>query len=86
MHRELANWNMWFAAARLALKRHRQRRTHACLSLNQIASLLDIAFTLKRLACGLDSPQPATEPFWDNSQWEADLARSYGQARDSPAP
>ena len=81
IERELANWNIWFAAA---LKRYRQCRPHALINLGRIASLLDIAFSLARLASGLDSTQPVTEITWDSHQWQADLKRSYGSARDSP--
>jgi len=84
MERELANWHLWFAAGRLALKRHRQCRPHALLSFGQIASLLDMAFKLARLACGLDSPQSAAEITWDDTQWKADLLRAYGPRPLSP--
>jgi hypothetical protein len=85
MVRELANWKFWIAAGDRALKRHRQRRPHALLSFGQMASLLDIGFAFARLACGLDSTQPAPEPSWEERDWEADIRRAFGHARDGPA-
>lgn len=84
MEREWANWSFWIAEGDAALQRYRRRRPHALLSFGQVASLLDIGFAFSRLACGLDSTQPATEPSWENRDWEADLKRAYGQARDAP--
>jgi len=81
---EYANWNFWFTAGRLALEHQRQRRPHALMSLSRMAGLLDIAFALGRLACGLDSNHPEPEPLGD-SRWEADLERAYGHAQDDPA-
>ena len=83
--RELANWDFWFAAGSLARERQRQRRPHARMSFSRMASLLDVGFALKRLACGLDSTHPAPEPLGDHSRWEADLQRSYGRASYAPA-
>jgi len=83
--RELALWDFWFAAGRLALERQHQRRPHALMSFSQMASFLDIAFAFKRLACGLDSNHTVPEPLGDHSRWEADLERAYGQAHDAPA-
>ncbi len=83
MERELARWELWFGAAQLALRRHRQCRPHALIPLHQIASLLDIAATLGRLACGLDPSLNALRdtPCDQTTQFAADLKRAYGNGR-----
>jgi len=55
------------------------------MSFSQMASLWDIAFAFKLLACGLDSNHTAPEPLEDNRRWETDLERAYGHVRDAPA-
>lgn len=78
VERELAGWELWMAAAKLAWVRHRQRRPHAVPSLTQIARLIQIAVDFGVLACGLPSADATPEPSrFDN--YLADLERAYGQ-------
>jgi hypothetical protein len=84
IERELAEWNVWFAAGSLAMARHRQRRPHALLTFSQIARLLKLGFALARLACGLDATGKPPEPLnYDYSL--AALKRSYPTEPDAPA-
>jgi len=82
VERELAGWNFWMAAGRLAMHRHKQRRPHALPSFSQLARLISIHFDFARLACGLDSRTPEPPPPPNLPNWEEDLARAYGP--DSP--
>jgi hypothetical protein len=80
VERELAGWDLWMAAAKLALVRHRQRRPHAVPSLTQVARLIQIAIDFGALACGPPSANAPPEPSrFDN--YLADLERAYGPRR-----
>ena len=78
VERELAGWNFWMAAGRLAMDRHKQRRPHYLPSLTQLARLTSIHFDFACLACGLDSRRPEPPPPPNLPNWEEDLARAYG--------
>jgi len=79
VERELADWEFWMAAGRLAKDRHKQRRPHALPSFSQLARLISIHFDFARLACGLDSRTPEPPPPPDLPNWEEDLAKAYGR-------
>jgi len=74
---ELASWELWFGLGDDALRRFRVRRPHACVSLSQLTSVLEIGFAFARLATGVDSPQPQIEPATYTTAL-ADLERIYG--------
>ena len=78
VERELAGWNFWMAAGRLAMDRHHQRRPHYLPSLTQLARLMSIQHDFACLACGLDSRRPEPPPPPNLPNWEEDLARAYG--------
>ena len=67
---------------RLAMERHHQRHPHALPSLSRMARLLEQAFDFKKLALGLDSPNPLPEKITYGDDWP-DLKRAYGH-RDNP--
>ena len=78
VERELAGWDFWMAAGRLAMNRHKQRRPHALVSLHQLARLMKLGFDFARLACGLETSQSQPPPPPNLPNWEEDLARAYG--------
>lgn len=78
VERELAGWNFWMAAGRLAMDRHKRRRPHYLPSLTQLARLISIQHDFGCLACGLDSRRPEPPPSSNLPRWEEDLARAYG--------
>ena len=78
VERELAGWDLWFEAAKLAFARHQQRRPHALPSLTRIARLIQIAHDFGVLACGLPSANAPPEPS-SFANCLADLERAYGQ-------
>lgn len=82
VERELAGWELWMAAGRLALDRHHQRRPHALMSLARMARLLQLAMDFKALAVGrLAPPEISFEARYAN--FMADLVRAYGPASPS---
>lgn len=82
--RQLAELQLWLAAAHAARERHRQRRPHALPSWTQLARLLERAFDLKKLVLGLDSKNPLPEKIAYDYEF-TDLKRAYGHLMD-PAP
>ncbi len=78
---QLACQKLYLAAGREALQRFRFCHPHALPSLNRLARWIEIATDLGRLATGLDSTQPPTEPVNDQNFW-ADLERIYGDPHD----
>ena len=80
--RQLAEVQLWLAAAHAAGERHRQCRPHARPTLTQLARLLDRAFDLKQMVLGLDSPNPLPEKITYDYTF-ADLKRAYGHLCDS---
>ena len=84
VERELAGWDFWMAAGRLAMARHKQRRPHAVPSLTQLTRLIKIQTDFARLACGLETCQPEPMPLLNFSRVEEDLERAYG-SRQSPS-
>lgn len=76
---ELAGWEFWLAAGHHAWTRHKQRRPHAILSFGQLSRLLEIGIHFGRLACGLDTCQPAPPAPSGGPNVEAALARAYGR-------
>ena len=75
--RELASWAFWLNAGQVARERFQLRRPHALLSLSRLARLCELGFELGRLACGLDSRLPQSDPDNHDSAL-ADLNRAYG--------
>jgi hypothetical protein len=73
----LAAFRFWMEAGRTARERHQQRHPHALLSFCRMARLLDLAFEFKKLALGLDSPNPLPEKITYDDDW-TDLKRAYG--------
>ena len=82
--RKLAELQDSMAAAHFALERYRQRQPHALMSLCRMARLLEIAFAFKRLACGLDSPNPLPEKIVYDYEL-TNLKRGYGHLMKEPA-
>jgi hypothetical protein len=82
--RKLAELQDSLAAAHAALARYRQRQPHALMSLSRMARLLEIAFAFKRLACGLDSPNPLPEKIVYDYEL-TNLKRGYGHLMKEPA-
>jgi hypothetical protein len=82
VERELAGWQLWMAVGSLALARHRQRRPHAVPSLIQLCRLIRIGTDFGRLACGLETCQPAPPVPPDGPDFEEALARVYGKSGD----
>jgi hypothetical protein len=83
VERELAGWDFWMAAGRLAMDRHQQRRPHALMSLTRLARLLQISMDFGLLAVGRPAqPETSFESRCEN--FMADLERAYGQ-RPSPS-
>ncbi len=81
---ELASWNFWLAAGRLALEKHQHRNPHALLSFSRIARLLELGFKFGSLATGYDPARPQPEPVSHDTA-RADLERAYGDSRPSSA-
>jgi hypothetical protein len=77
VERHLAAWQLWMELGRAAMDRHRRRHPHARLSLTRLARLLELAFDFKKLAVGLDSPNPLPEKITYDDDWP-DLKRAYG--------
>jgi len=80
--RQLAELQLWLAAADAAGERHRQRQPHALPSLTRLARLLQLAFDLKRMVLGLDSKNPLPEKITYDYEF-TDLKRAYGHLCDA---
>jgi len=75
--RQLAELQLWLTAGDLAFARHRQRQPHAQLSLCRMARLLQLAFALKQMVLGLDSPNALPDKITYDYEF-TDLKRAYG--------
>jgi hypothetical protein len=87
VERELAAWEFWLSAARLARDRYQERRPHDLMSWSRMARLMQIAMDLRQLALGIDPENPNPQPENHDQSW-ADLKRSYGhlvKAPDTPS-
>ncbi len=82
VERQLACWNLYLSTGSIALQRFQKRHPHALPNLNRLARMIEIASHLGRLATGLDSTQPRTEPL-NHQNALADLKRIYGDPHDS---
>lgn len=83
VERRLAEMKLWLEAAGNARQRHQQRRPHALPTLSQLARLLQLAFDLKGLALGLNSPNPLPDKLTYDYEF-TDLKRAYGHQMESP--
>ena len=73
--RQLAAWQLWMEIGRAAMQRQQQRHPHAILSLIRLVRLTEQALDFKKLALGLDSPNPLP----DKITYElTNLKRAYG--------
>ena len=80
---QLAALKLWMEAGRSAMERQQQRHPHALLSLTRLARLTEPAFDFKKLALGLDSPNPLPEKL--NCDYElTGLKRAYGHQAVQP--
>ena len=83
---ELATRQLWLETGRQALALHQQRYPHHLPSLSRIARLLDIGFTFRRIATGMDElPVASTPPAPAAPDWEEQIRRAYGGAPQSAA-
>jgi len=80
----LADLQLWLAAGRVAMDLYQHRNPHALLSWTRMARYLDLAFDLKKMVLGLDSPNPLPEKITYDYELTG-LKRSYGHLLD-PAP
>ena len=64
-------------AGHLAMERYKIRRPHALMSFTQMARLLDIAYELRKFACGIETVNPPPD-FSIGTDYKADIRRSYG--------
>ena len=80
--RQLAELQLWLAAADAAGERHRQRQPHALPTLSRLARLLQLAFDLKNMVVGLDSKNPLPEKITYDYEF-TDLKRAYGHLCDA---
>jgi hypothetical protein len=83
--RQLAELQLWLAAAHAAGERHRQCRPHALPTLTQLARLLQRAFDLKKMVLGLDSKNPLPDKITYDYEFTG-LKRSYGHLDVPPVP
>lgn len=83
VERRLAEVRFWLEAAGQARQRHQQRRPHALPTLSQLARLLKLAFDLKSLALGLNSPNPLPDKITYDDEF-TDLKRAYGHQVEPP--
>jgi hypothetical protein len=90
----LAELPLWMNAGDIALQRHQRRHPHGLLSLSQMARLLDVGFALRKMACGMDSPNELPEKITYDYEL-TDLKRAYGhlisptesdKGKDAPVP
>jgi hypothetical protein len=82
---QLAELQLWLAAAHAAGERHRQHRPHALPTLTQLARLLQRAFDLKKMVLGLDSKNSLPEKITYDYEF-TDLKRAYGHQMENPPP
>lgn len=83
---ELAACQLWLTIGQQAFAQYQKRYPHDLPSLSRLARLLDIGFTLARLAVGLDeSPSASTPPTTVTPDWEEQLRRAYGGPDQSHA-
>jgi len=83
--RRLNELTGWLALGQVALERHRRRNPHAWVSLTRLARLMKIAFDLKRMALGLDSPNPLPDKITHDYAF-TDLQRAYGDKTETASP
>jgi hypothetical protein len=83
VERELASCRLWFDIGSDAMRRFKARRRYDRVSLSQLLSMIDLGHDLGRLATGIDSAQPQTEPSFHATAL-ADLKRIYGDQPDPP--
>ncbi len=83
--RELPELQLWLAAGHLALARYQQRNPHALLSWTRMARCLNLAFDLKKMVLGLDSPNPLPDKITYDYEF-TDLKRAYGHPEAPPVP
>jgi hypothetical protein len=79
----LADLQLWLAAGPVAMERHKRRHPHALPTWTQMARHLDLAFDLKKMALGLDSPNKLPEKITYDYEL-TDLKRAYGHMMDPP--
>ena len=77
VERQLAAWKLWMEVGRTARERQQQRHPHALPNWSRLARLLDLAFAFKKLALGLDSPNPLPDKITYDYNL-ADVKRGYG--------
>ncbi len=83
--RQLAELQLWLSAADAAGERHRQRQPHALPSWSRLARQLELAFDLKKMVLGLDSPNQLPDKIVYDYEL-TDLKRAYGHlSDDAPA-
>jgi hypothetical protein len=85
VERHLAAFRFWMEAGRTARERHQQRHPHALLSFCRMARLLDLAFEFKKLALGLDFPNPLPEKITYDYNF-TDFKRAYGHQNNQSPP
>ena len=78
--RHLAAWQLWMEMGRAAMERQQQRHPHALPSWSRLARLIDLAFDFKKVAFGLDSPNPLPDKIAYDYEL-TDLKRAYGHTR-----
>jgi hypothetical protein len=77
---QLAALKLWMEIGRSAMERQQQRHPHALLSLTRIARLTELAIDFKKLALGLDSPNPLPEKLSYDYELTG-FKRAYGHTR-----
>jgi hypothetical protein len=82
--RQLAELQLSMKAGHVSLERHRRRRPHALLNLNQMARLMEAGFALAKMACGMDSPNELPEKITYDDDF-TDFKRAYGHLIPKPA-
>jgi hypothetical protein len=80
---QLAAVQLWMEIGQTAMKRQQQRHPHAIPSLHRLARLTEQAIDFKKLALGLDSPNPLPEKITYDDDWP-DLKRAYGHQDNQP--
>ena len=77
VERELASCRAWLSIGGDALRRSKVRHAYARVNLSRLVRLLEVGTALARLAAGVDSAPPQSEPSTYATAW-ADLERIYG--------
>ena len=85
VNRRLADLAQWLAVGGIAMDRHRHRRPHGLMSLRRMAQLLKVAFDLKKMVLGLDSPNQLPDKIEYDYEW-TDLKRAYGHQLEPVSP